>query len=114
LISFKLKKIILFEQVSPSQTVSTEEVRAVDLSMRRCYFPGEGYVTGLPVAKYQQDSCFMACRMHFLAKACNCTPYFFPRTEGTIFIILCFNMKNLVAHVGYIGFLRNISGERFA
>ncbi|XP_065331804.1 pickpocket protein 19-like isoform X3 [Cloeon dipterum] len=73
---------VMMAQVSPSQTVSTEEVRAIDLSMRRCYFPGEGHIYGLPVDTYQQDSCFMACRMHFLAKACNCTPYFFPRTIG--------------------------------
>lgn len=72
----------VFEQVSPSQTVSTEEVRAVDLSLRRCYFSGERHITGLPVVKYQQDSCFMECRMYFLAQVCNCTPYFFPRTKG--------------------------------
>ncbi|XP_059482845.1 pickpocket protein 19-like isoform X2 [Neocloeon triangulifer] len=75
--------VLMAQQVSPSQTESTEEVRAIDLALRRCYFPGEGRVTGLPMAGgYQQDSCFMACRMHFLAAACNCTPYFFPRNIG--------------------------------
>ena len=63
--------------VTPHKTFSTEGVRSLGLSQRKCRFPDES--EGLEIFKeYSQERCYFECVLSMARAKCRCNPWNYP------------------------------------
>lgn len=65
-----------FIKLDASTFYSTEAVRYIDLSSRKCLFTDE--TNGLP-SGYTYSDCLVDCRVNEIIRLCNCRPFYVPR-----------------------------------
>nr|XP_018906638.1 PREDICTED: pickpocket protein 19-like [Bemisia tabaci] len=82
--------------VKSFMTISTDQIRKLDVDIRFCFFPDEQQ---LSVSKtYTQRSCLIECRLDYLHKMCNCRPYYFNMLDNRIPICGPEQLKCIAAH----------------
>jgi hypothetical protein len=72
--------------VSMNDLYSTTAVRNIDKKTRKCRFKDEPMGTSEGITfmnKYSQTGCTFQCYLEIAAKACGCTPWYYPRVPGT-------------------------------
>ncbi|KAG8232442.1 hypothetical protein J437_LFUL012366 [Ladona fulva] len=62
--------------VAPSLVESTIAVRGIEVSRRQCLFDDELQLSSAETYSFQ--TCITECRARYLAKLCNCLPFFYP------------------------------------
>lgn len=63
-------------RVFPSITVTSDNVKDLEIESRGCVFPDEKDLYIYHV--YTESSCLIECRLMYLADVCNCHMYYFP------------------------------------
>lgn len=70
--------------IRPTYSYATDSVLSLTVSERKCLFPGETIVNGVPVmnlplrtAQYISGNCYSECRQRHMIKYCNCSIAFF-------------------------------------
>jgi hypothetical protein len=72
--------------VSMNDLYSTTAVRNIDKKTRKCRFKDEPIGTSEGITfmnRYSQTGCTFQCYLEIAAKACGCTPWYYPRVPGT-------------------------------
>ena len=59
---------------------STDSVRDLTESKRKCRFPDEGDM--LYYKNYTRNNCMLECVHRFIQEACDCQPYFHPSEDS--------------------------------
>ena len=81
----------VFLSVSPEETYSTSEVRALSINTRDCVFNDEKVLSenydinklNFTYARYTYKNCMAECRANTIKNKCNCVPYYF-RQKGIV------------------------------
>ncbi|KYB27274.1 sodium channel protein Nach [Tribolium castaneum] len=75
------KGIINLIGVTPSKTYSTESIRGIDVSKRKCLFNNESQLHNF--VHYNFQNCIIECRMNLSRQYCGCIPFYYQHETGT-------------------------------
>lgn len=75
------KGIINLIGITPSKTYSTESIKNIEVSKRKCLFNNESQLHNF--VNYNYNNCIVECRMNLSRQFCGCIPFFYHHETGT-------------------------------